>query len=165
METAPMKIFTQEEIDRTRAFCQGRSYPLQRGELEGKVFHYFVLPRTLEPRLRYFASRLTGENSTPEDPKTYLLGVSDEVPREFREEFVKHEYDEFLNKLRCAEAATRELARVPAIVQPKYLPLRIALFTDLIPYAKGQPESYTPDDIEHFNESLQVFEERMKKVK
>ncbi|MBT4935692.1 hypothetical protein HOL21_02150 [Candidatus Woesearchaeota archaeon] len=153
-----MKKFSKEGIDGTRAYFEDNFDEIE-VTLGDSEFSYFVLPHTLEPNLKNFVFRCTGE---PEDG--YVFGISDTVPEQFRQYAVAHEYIEFMRigmgtPDRCMTALEEELKLVPKDIRHDYMRMRRDFFHDLIQYCEAKPEKYTPDDIAEFKGSLRLLEE------
>ena len=154
-----MKKYTKQEIEGSRDFFKSRGYPEVTVELGNRKFSYFVLPQALEPKLPDFVFRCTGK---PEDG--CIFGVSDSVREDFRPYAVAHEIIEFTevgidSRNRCLTALEQELSLVPDDLRDEYIGMRFRFFRNLVGYAAGKPDSFTPDDIGEFRQSLGRLEE------
>jgi hypothetical protein len=83
----------------------------------------------------------------------HLIGVSTEVPEEFRKFWAIHEFleeDKPDYKERCLDTLKHELALIPRIVEARYIPLRTGFFRGLVDYVKSKPETYSQNQLEQF---------------
>lgn len=157
-----MKKFTKSEIDRWRAYFEGQGFKQAEAEVGDHKFGYFVLPQSLEPRLKNFVFRCTGE---PFDGE--LFGVSESMDERFRPYAVAHEVIEF-KKIgidtcgRCAMALDEELKLVPKEIKQEYIKMRRDFFRDLVKYCERKPEHYNESDIDEFKQTLARLEELTK---
>ena len=154
-----MQRYSKQEIDRLRDFFRSKSYSEVTVELGSRKFSYFVLPQALEPKLLDFVFRCTGK---PEDG--YIFGISDKVREDFRPYAVAHEVIEFTEigidrHNRCLTALEQELSLVPDNLKREYIEMRHRFFRNLVVYASGKPESFTPEDNAEFRQSLGRLEE------
>ena len=81
----------------------------------------------------------------------HLIGVSTEVPEDFRRfwaihEFLEEDKPEYIE--RCLDTLKEELTLIPAVLAGRYIPLRMSFFRGLVEYAKAN--NYTPNQIEQF---------------
>jgi hypothetical protein len=143
--------FTVEEIEGSKNFFLSNDYSLVDCEVGGRSFQYFVLSNSLTT-LKNFAFRATG------NCLEYVLGVSEDVPSEFRSYWMLHEYAEYVEGKRCIEALEEELNLVPEGIRNDYLSLRRRFFIDLVEYCKESGQ-YDNDVIAEFVESRNRLEE------
>jgi len=156
-----MKQFSKEEIEGARAYFLGQEFPEVKVELGERRFNYFVIPQSQEPNLPNFVLRMTGK---PENG--YVLGISNNVRREFRKYAVAHEFIEFIEFTeigldtphRCTRALTEELTLVPKVILHDYAKMRGQFFRDLVDYCSKQPEFYTAADIKQFEKNAKTLE-------
>jgi len=154
-----MRKYTKDEIDGTRNYFKRQGFQEVQASIGNLNFSYFVLPQTLEPRIRDFVFRCTGDSSD-----NYVFGISDSVGEEHRPYAVIHEFIEFIKigietPNRCVSALDEELSLVPESIKPEHIRMRRDFFKNLIPYVSSQPENYTPKDINEFKQSLARLEE------
>ena len=156
-----MKKYTKEQIKSVRGDFNSRGYAELEVDLgNGIKFTYFVLPQGLQPKLRYFLFRSTGDKNDG-----YVFGVADSVPENFRPYAVAHEFIEFTEigidvRGRCAKALERELNLIPSSIKSDYIKMRRDFFRDIVNYSFGS-ENPNMDDIGEFRESLAILEECM----
>ena len=156
-----MRKFSKEQIDGARSHFQTQGHEEVQVTLGTRTFSYFVIPQSNEPNLQNFVLRLTGEL---EDG--YVLGISNEVPEEFRQYAVAHEYIEFMElgrdmKDSCVTSRDRELQLVPENIKPDYVRMRLDFFRNLIPYCSAQPQNYSPDDLMQFQRNVDTLEQHL----
>jgi len=149
-----MKKFNKKEIDGAREYFRSQGFKEVQVNLDNYKFSYFVLPQALEPKLKNFVYRCTGN---PGDG--YVFGISDSVHETHRPYAVAHEFIEF-NEIgidtpkRCSKALESELKLVPEEIKPDYLKMRKDFFENLIAYCLDKPEHYTKADLKEFRQSL-----------
>ena len=154
-----MNKYTKEQIDSTIEGFRSRGYSEVKVDLgKGRIFSYFVLPQSLEPRLPHFVFRATGD-----EKDGYVFGIADSVPEEFRPYAVLHELVEFTEigidtEGRCRGALDIELSLVPDRIKRDYINMKREFFSDLINYCQDKP-GYTDEDIKEFRRSLSRLEE------
>jgi len=92
----------------------------------------------------------------------HLIGVSTEVPREFRKYWAIHEFLEEPKEYpgKCLETLKQELVQyVPFIQLEKYIPLRAKFFRGLVEYAKARENKYSPETLAEFEASRDYLNE------
>ena len=157
-----MKKYSPEEISSTREYFRKQRYPEIQANVGNINFSYFLLPQQLEPNLKDFVFRCTGDS-----PDEYVVGISDSVKEEFRPYAVAHELIEFLKigidqPNRCVRALEEEVAHVPVAIKPEYLQMRRNFFRNLLVYAAQQPENFSQHDLAEFDQSLSRLEKLVK---
>jgi hypothetical protein len=81
----------------------------------------------------------------------HLIGVSTEVPEEFRRFWAVHEFleeDKPEYKERCLDTLKQERGLVPRADESRYIRVRAEFFRGLVEYARAN--GYTPEQIEQF---------------
>jgi len=161
-----MKIFTKPEIDDGRQWHIDGKHEQCSVTHNGTEYPYFVIPEEKCPDdLPDAVQRFTGES--PEDGTVFAVSAS--VRENVRKYPILHEIIEFIDigietKGRCAEASRREIELVkrdPELTPDEvrdYIDMRRNFFDNLIAFVTGTG-SFTPEDIEEFRASLQVFAE------
>jgi hypothetical protein len=154
-----MKKFAKEEIEGTREYFRSQGFEEVPVTLGARSFSYFVLPQSLEPNLKDFVFRCTGDAGDG-----HLFGISASVYERCRQYAVAHEYIEFTEigmdtPDRCVKALEEEMKLVPDDLKPEYVRMRRDFFRDLIDYCAKQPEHYTESDLREFRQSLDRLEE------
>jgi hypothetical protein len=97
----------------------------------------------------------------------HIIGVSTEVPEEFRKYWAVHEFleeDKPQYAGRCLDTLKQELGMVPNVLTGKYIPLRAGFFRGLVDYAKAN--NYSSEQVEQFTLSrdhLNGLEARLNK--
>lgn len=164
MQILHMKRFEKHEIEGVRRFLEHRRYPQKEAHLDGRVVHYFVVPRNMfqmgSALIPYGLMRATG---SPQDG--YVIGVSDEVPRAIKDHFAVSEHDEFMvygiedpdralhseqNMMRSLEGSDQRII---------YRNRKMALYTHLIEHSRNNLEEwgYTAEDHAGFVRALEFL--------
>ncbi len=150
-----MRIYTLDEIERTRAYFERECFSPVNAHYEGLHFRYYRLPPNLNPELQNFVFRMT---SSPRN-QGHLFGISTDVPEFLQPYWVRHEVVEFLIqepglKNSCLSALEEELKVIPPGLHPVHVPLRRTFFDNLMTYATNHPADFSGEDIAEFQRSL-----------
>jgi hypothetical protein len=114
---------------------------------------FFEMPAGPEGSLKNFAFQYT----TGISGDKYLIGVSEEIPKDFQSFWALHEYVEYVElpgvKGNCRMALDEELRFVPDVITGEYIPMRAKFFRDLVEYVKSKPEKYSSSKVSEFSAS------------
>ena len=159
-----MRQFTKTDIEMARKYFSTHEYPEVSITIGGQAFSYFELPQSLNPKLPFFAVRLTGASES--DGEVY--GVAESVPIKYRPFVVAHEVMEFRDRTpekdKCVKTLERELNLVPEDIRQDYILMRMTFFRNLINFAKSTPADFTEQDVLGFEKSARRLEELVQPI-
>ena len=144
-----MKISSKAQIENVRAYLDSLDAAVVKASVGD--FSYYVVPGNVGP-LKNFAMQLSG-------PSGYLVGVSEEIPLQFRDFVAFHEWIEFSSfrgeYASCRKSLEAELQLVPNVQLQQYSAMRRDFFQDLVEYASRN--NYSARDIKRFSQSLSLL--------
>lgn len=151
-----MKIYTLDEIERTRAEFEREKCEQVSHAIAGLHFRYYHLPPQWNTELPDFVVRMT---SAPAN-QGHLFGISTSVNPMLRPYWVFHEVVEFLHlepyqTHRCHGALQRELEVMPVELKMIHIPARKEFFKNMIDYAKKSSTDFDAADVQEFQKSLE----------
>ncbi len=155
--------FTQEQIDEWRKKFQDSGHPQRVANLGGESIDYFLLPAEWgrENGLTNFLFRMTGEP----DAK-YIIGVSDNVPKQIQDPYAFGEWAEFMkygleDRDKTLHAEQEVVSNISGDIRSEYAINKSRMYSEILAGVKREgleKWGFDTQDIEGFVRAKRFLE-------